>query len=75
MNDKADRLEETLAHQEQQIQDLNDVVTKQWAEIDRLTKMLGRLKDKVEDIEVSKGDDGEGLSVIEEAALNKPPHY
>lgn len=75
MNDKADRLEETLAHQEQQIQDLNDVVTKQWAEIDRLTKMLGRLKDKVEDIEVSKGDDSEGLSVIEEAALNKPPHY
>ncbi len=71
----SNKIEETLAHQEQQIQDLNDVVTKQWAEIDRLTKMLGRLKHKVEEIEVSKGDDGEGLSVTEEAALNKPPHY
>ena len=71
----SDKIEEALAHQEQQIQDLNDVVTKQWAEIDRLNKTLGRLKDKVEEIEVTKNEDGEGLSVSEEAALNKPPHY
>jgi SlyX protein len=70
-----DKIEETLAHQEQQIQDLNDVVTKQWAEIDRLTKVLSRLGDKVDEIQSSKSDDSEGLSVIEEAALNKPPHY
>lgn len=71
----SNKIEETLAYQEQQLQDLNEVVTRQWVEIDRLNKMLSRLKDKVEEIETGKGDDGEGLSVSEEAALNKPPHY
>ncbi|NQZ14906.1 MAG: SlyX family protein [Alphaproteobacteria bacterium] len=75
MDNRTDKIEETLAHQEQQISDLNDIVTKQWKEIDRLTKALSRLGDKVEELEANKSDDGEGLSVTEEAALNKPPHY
>jgi hypothetical protein len=33
------------------------------------------LGDKVNEIQSGKSDDGEGLSVSEEAALNKPPHY
>lgn len=70
-----DKIEETLAHQEQQIQDLNDVVTKQWNEIDRLTKTIERLGHKVQELETVKSEDHENLSVTEEAALNKPPHY
>ena len=75
MDNRTDKIEETLAHQEQQISDLNDIVTKQWKENARLTKALSRLGDKVEELEANKSDDGEGLSVTEEAALNKPPHY
>lgn len=75
MDNRTDKIEETLAHQEQQINDLNDIVTKQWNEIDRLTKTIERLGHKVQELETVKSEDREGLSVTEEAALNKPPHY
>jgi len=71
-----DKLEEALAHQEQQINDLNDIVTKQWNEIDALKKQLTRLGAKLEQVEeIAKEGNNEPLSAIEEAALNKPPHY
>lgn len=74
MQDKLNALEEMIAHQDCQIQDLNDVVTKQWNEIDALKTKLERLGSKMEEIEVASKD-GEGMSVTEEASLNKPPHY
>ncbi len=73
--EKINALEEIVAHQEQQISDLNDIVTKQWNEIDALKKKIVRLGDKVEEIGEATKDSEDGLSVSEEAALNKPPHY
>lgn len=74
MQDKLNTLEEMVAHQDRQIQDLNDVVTNQWAEIDALKRKLERLGAKMQEIEVA-AKDVEELSVTEQAALNKPPHY
>ncbi|NCO03817.1 MAG: SlyX family protein [Alphaproteobacteria bacterium] len=74
MHDKLNALEEMLAHQDRQIQDLNDVVTRQWDEIDVLKRNLQRLGAKMQEMEVTTKD-GDSLSVSEEAALNKPPHY
>lgn len=67
-----------LAHQDQQIQDLSDMVTKQWTEIDQLKMRLKRTQEKlksVEDIANSETKSGDAVSVSEIAALEKPPHY
>ena len=71
-------IEETLAHQEQQIQDLSDMVIRQGDEIVLLNKHILKLNDKIGMMEESAsngGAEGEGLSVSEMAAMNKPPHY
>lgn len=58
-------IEMTLAHQEQTITELNDVVTAQWKEIERLKKSLDKTLAKIEQLQ-----DGEEI-----AADQKPPHY
>lgn len=74
--EKHSKVEETLAHQEQQILDLSDMVSRQWDEIDLLKTQLQRLKSKVGTLEDNIPDsDGAGLSVSEIAARDKPPHY
>ncbi|MEM9468553.1 MAG: SlyX family protein [Pseudomonadota bacterium] len=76
MSNQNNQLEEALAHQEQKIEELNDVVTKQWQEIDKLKQQLTRLGTKIDEVEeIAKEGTGESLTVSEEAALNKPPHY
>jgi uncharacterized coiled-coil protein SlyX len=67
-------IETTLAHQEEQIESLSEIVAKQWQEIDLLKRLLQKTQAKIEDIEAGAGDKKE-MSVSEEAALNKPPHY
>jgi len=75
-DEKLNAIEEMMAHQDRQIQDLNDIVTKQWNEIDTLKKHLLKLGAKIEEVEgIAKEGGSEGLSVLEEAAMNKPPHY
>lgn len=71
---KLDHIEEILTHQEKQISDLNDMVTSQWSEIDLLKKQLEKTRAKLDVLEETSGG-SEGLSVTDEAALNKPPHY
>ena len=56
-------IELALSHQEGQIQDLSATVTRQWAEIERLKRMLEQAQATIEDI-----SDGPGANV-------KPPHY
>lgn len=71
-------LEGMLAHQDQQIQDLSDMVSQQWGEIDKLKARLNRTQEKlksVEDLAHSASKSGEGMSVTEMSALEKPPHY
>jgi SlyX protein len=67
-------IETTLAHQEEQIESLNEVVTKQWQEIDLLKRLLQKTQAKLDDIEAGAGEKKE-MSVSDEARLNKPPHY
>ena len=71
------KIEMALAHQEQQIQDLNDMMNRQWSEIDRLKALLAKAQDKINAMEAGgdTGQQGEGLSISEQAALEKPPHY
>lgn len=65
MNEKITEIETTLAHHEQTITELNDVITAQWQEIETLKKRLDKTLAKIEQIE--HGD--------EIAADQKPPHY
>ena len=76
-NEKLNNIESTVAHQEQQILDLSEMVAKQWDEINILKTRLARVQDKlnvVEDTANSAGS-GDGMSVSEMAASQKPPHY
>ncbi len=64
------KVEETLAHQQQEIEDLNDMVTRQWNEIDMLKKMVQGLKDKIETLQNDARDGGDEIP-----ADQKPPHW
>ncbi len=63
-----------LAHQEQQIQDLSDVVGAQRKEIDMLTRRLEKTQAKLLDLQDAGGEE-KALSVTEQALRDKPPHY
>lgn len=66
--DKSDLtdIEMTLAHQTKQIDELSEIVQKQWDEIDRLKKMLSRADARITELEDVKADPN---------AIEKPPHY
>ncbi len=71
-NDTLNHIEETLAHQERQIEDLSDMVNKQWQEIEALKRRLEQAQSKISDLEDGQG---KSVSVSELAAQEKPPHY
>lgn len=76
MNDNTlQKIETLLAHQEQQITDLSDMVIAQGKEIDTLKRRLEQTQSKLAKIEASAGEGHEALGVAEQAALDKPPHY
>lgn len=75
MQDKIDNLEEMLAHQAQEIAELNEVVTTQGQEIDTLKKYIKIKLDKIENMIDDTDGEGDFKSVSDEAAANKPPHY
>ena len=58
-------LEELIAHQSQQIEDLSDQLAKQWTTIDKLTRKLDDLSEHYADLEEQVGA----------PAATKPPHY
>jgi SlyX protein len=62
---RIDELEMRVAHQDQIISELNDVITAQWKKIELLERQLRRLGEELEAM-----DGGEGP-----AANQKPPHY
>ncbi|HCQ71056.1 MAG: hypothetical protein CL570_08325 [Alphaproteobacteria bacterium] len=71
-------IEALITHQEQQIQDLSDMVAKQWDEIERLKRRLNRTQEKlnvVEEVANSATKSDGGASVSDIAAMEKPPHY
>lgn len=64
---RLDALEAHVAHQDHVIDELNDVVLKQWREIEALKQQLERLKDRVQAAEDTRGEGG--------APDAPPPHY
>jgi len=75
--DRLNRIEIAIAHQAKQIEDLSDMTFHQGKEIERLKRQLDMTKQQLSDIESGTKDAKSeiGLSGIEIAALNKPPHY
>ncbi len=59
------KMEELIAHQSQQIEDLSDQLAKQWTSIDKLTRKLDDLSEHYADLEEQVGA----------PAATKPPHY
>nr|WP_281500851.1 SlyX family protein [Kordiimonas marina] len=62
---RLDDLEVRFAFQEEAIESLSDIASRQWKEIDRLQKALGLLGDRVAELE--EGEDG--------VPVDRPPHY
>lgn len=64
---RLDDLEIRFAFQQETIETLNDTVTTQWAEIDRLKKLFSQMQGQLADIEDNQGSADPGNI--------KPPHY
>lgn len=60
-------LEELLAHREQELSDLSDMVKQQWDRFDGIELELRRAKDRVASLEAEVGE--------APAADQKPPHW
>ena len=74
-NDRLNDIEIKLAHQDQQISDLNDVVLRQGREIEAFSRKLRHAEDRLQDALQNLPDGGKALSPTEIAARDKPPHY
>jgi SlyX protein len=59
-------LEERVAYQDETIEALNQTITKQWAQIDKLTRLVEALTDRLRETE-AKAAQG--------PATERPPHY
>ena len=66
-SDRIQALETVVAHQEAAIEDLSETVQAQWAEIERLTRELGKLTRSLEALVEDAGD--------APPANQRPPHY
>ncbi len=60
-------LEEKLAHRENEINDLSDMVSQQWKRIEALEREIERTKDRIISLEDEVGDSID--------ANVKPPHW
>ena len=59
-------LEERLAYQDETIEALNKAVTEQWAQIDKLTRLIEVLNNRFREIE---------SKVAQNPVNERPPHY
>lgn len=74
--DRLIKIETMLVHQDAQIQDLVEALELQRKDISDITRQLNRAKARVALLEEGGGAEGpDGLSVTEQAARDKPPHY
>lgn len=69
-DEKITQIQEVLAHQEQEIATLNQMVTKQWDEIDLLKKQIRKLQGSLQEV-----TENQTTSTAVQAARDKPPHY
>ena len=60
---RIDELEIRVAHQDQALAELNDVVLAQWRKIEELERQLARINQDMQQV------------VLESVPVDKPPHY
>ncbi|MCK1514965.1 SlyX family protein [Bradyrhizobium sp. 190] len=65
LNERIDALEMRLTYQDVTIETLNQTITAQWIEIDRLTRQVAELKERLQEAE----------SNAPGPANEPPPHY
>jgi len=65
LNERIDALEMRLTYQDVTIETLNQTITTQWVEIDRLTRQVSELKERLQDAE----------SNAPGPVNEPPPHY
>ena len=65
LNERIDALEMRLTYQDVTIETLNQTITAQWVEIDRLTRQIAELKERLQEAE----------SNAPGPANEPPPHY
>jgi len=65
LSERIDALEMRLSYQDVTIETLNQTITAQWTEIDRLTRQVTELKERVREAE----------SNVPGPANERPPHY
>ena len=65
LGERIDTLETRIAYQDDTIETLNQTITAQWVEIDRLTRQIAELKERLREAE----------SNAPGPANERPPHY
>jgi SlyX protein len=65
LSERLEALEVRVTYQDDTIETLNQTITAQWTEIDRLTRQVAELKERLQDAE----------SNIAAPANERPPHY
>ena len=65
LSERIEALEMRLTYQDESIETLNKTITAQWAQIDRLTRQVAELKERLQEAE----NNAPG------PANERPPHY
>ncbi len=65
LHDRIDAMEMRLTYQDEAIDSLNQTITRQWVEIDRLKRMISEMKERLQDAE----------SRAPGPSNEPPPHY
>lgn len=68
-------IETTLAYHDQKIEQMSDIITEQRMLIDALKARMSRLDGRIGQVEYGRNQEDDGLSSIEKARQEKPPHY
>jgi len=66
LQDRLDRMETAMAHQEQTVDDLNRMVVEQWKLIEDLTRRVRALGEQIEDY---------AANAAAGRPVDRPPHY
>ncbi len=75
MEEKIINIETSLAHHEQQIAEMSEIITGQWKQIEALKAMLLRMGKKMEQMGYDNQQEEPAKSLIDKAREDIPPHY
>ena len=75
--ERISQLEITVAHQAKEIEDLSDIVNKQYKDIEKLKSFILKTKGKLDNIESIMEEQGlsSSKSLVDSLAEEVPPHY